>query len=226
MSAEYVYRMEDLLDTYATPDTPDTPLVCLDEKPVTLQDDLVDGEPPLPGTPAHPQGHPERRDYAYARSGCANLFVLLAPQQGWRHVAVTDHRATADYAEQLRYLAEEAFPTAARIRLVQDNVSTHTLAALYATFPPERAHQLARRFDVHPTPKHASWLNMAEIEISVVSRGCLSRRAPTTQVVAERVAALEAERNAAHATIEWRFSVLDARTKLHKLYPEPLIKLD
>jgi hypothetical protein len=221
MSAEYVYRMEDLLDLYATPADPAAPIVCLDEKPVTLHEDLWEGTPPTPGSQGHP-ARPERRDYAYARRGAANLFVLVAPQQGWRQVTVTDHRATPDYAEQLRYLAEEAFPDAPRIRLVQDNVSTHTLAALYATFPPERARQLARRFEVHPTPKHASWLNMAEIEISVVSRGCLSRRVPTTQELAERTAALTAERNAAHATIDWRFSVLDARTKLHKLYPEPL----
>jgi hypothetical protein len=225
MSAEYVYRMEDILETYATPDTADAPLVCLDEKPVTLHEDLSAGTPPTPGTLGR-EGHPERRDYAYARRGCANLFVLVAPQQGWRHVAVTDHRATTDYAEQLRFLAEEAFPEARRIRLVQDNVSTHTLAALYATFPPARARRLACRFEVHPTPKHASWLNMAEIEISVVARGCLNRRAPTTQEVAQRVAALEAERNAAHATIAWRFSVLDARTKLHKLYPDPRNNLD
>jgi hypothetical protein len=126
----------------------------------------------------------------------------------------------------LRYLAAEAFPDAPRIRLVQDNVSTHTLAALYATFPPAWARQLARRFEVHPTPKHASWLNMAEIEISLVSRGCLACGVPTTQEVAARVAALTRERNAAHATIQWRFSVLDARTKLHKLYPEPLRPLN
>ena len=226
MSAEYVYRMEDILDTYATPDTADTPLVCLDEKPVTLHEELRESEPPQPGTPAHPQGHPERRDYAYARRGCANLFVLVAPQQGWRHVTPTEHRATTDYAEQLRYLAEEAFPDATRIRLVQDNVSTHTLAALYATFPPDRARHLARRFEVHPTPKHTSWLNMAEIEISVFSRGCLSRPVPSPEELAQRVTALEGERNAAHAIIDWRFSVLDARTKLHKLYPEPLNNLD
>lgn len=214
--------MEDLLDLYAAPDDPACPLVCLDEKPVALRASAREAQPPAPG----PQGHPERRDYTYERRGCANLFVLVAPQQGWRHVAVTDHRAAPDYAEQLRYLAEEVYPAATCIRLVQDNVSTHTLAALYATFPPERARGLARRFEGHPTPKHASWLNMAEIESSVVARGCLSRPVPTTHVLAQRVAALEAERNAARATIQWQCSVLDARTKLRKLYPEPLSKLD
>lgn len=210
--------MEDLLEVYATPD-PDAPLVCLDEKPVTLREEVYAPLPPAPG-------RRERHDYTYARRGSANLFVLVAPHLGWRHVAVTDQRATPDYAEQLRYLAEEVYPDAARIRLVQDNLSTHTLAALYATFPPERARNLARRFEVHPTPKHASWLNIAEIEISVFARGCLAHLVPTTQALAQRVAALEAERNAAHATIQWQFSVLDARAKLHKLYPEPLFTLD
>lgn len=219
MSAEYVYRMEDLLDLYAAPPDPDAPVVCLDEKPVLLREELRAGQPPTPGSP-------ERRDYEYARRGAANLFVLVAPQQGWRHVTPTAHRAIPDYAEQLRYLAEEVYPHATRIHLVQDNVSTHTLAALYTAFPPERARHLARRFEVHPTPKHASWLNIAEIEISVFSRGCLSRPVPSTEDLAQRVAALEGERNAAHATIDWRFSVLDARTKLHKLYPEPLNNLD
>lgn len=212
--------MEDVLDQYATPDDdPACPLVCLDEKPVTLR---AQTQEPLPVAP----GYPARHDYTYERRGTANLFVLVAPQRGWRHVAVTDHRATADYAEQLRYLAEEAFPDATCIRLVQDNVSTHTLAALDATFPPEQAHALARRFEVHPTPKHASWLNLAEIEISVVARGCLRQPADAPETLTRRVAALEAERNAAHATIDWRFSVLDARSKLHKLYPKPLNNLD
>jgi hypothetical protein len=220
MSAEYVYRMEEVLDQYAQPDDdPARPLVCLDENPVTLRAALQE---PLSAAP----GRPARHDYAYERRGTANLFVLVAPQRGWRHVAATDHRASVDYAEQLRYLAEEAFPDATCIRLVQDNVSTHTLAALYTTFPPERAHALARRFEAHPTPKHASWLNMAEIEISVVSRACLRQPVDSPETLTRRVAALEAERNAAHATIDWRFSVLDARTKLHKLYPEPLNNLD
>jgi hypothetical protein len=211
--------MEDVLDQYAAPDDPDCPLVCLDEKPVTLRAETT---PPLPVAPRRPA----RQDYTYERRGTANLFVMVAPLLGWRHVAVTDHRATLDYAEQLRYLAEDAFPQARCIRLVQDNVSTHTLAALYAAFPPERAHALARRFAVHPTPKHASWLNMAEIEISVFSRGCLRQRVDSVETLTQRVAALETERNAAHATIDWRFSVLDARTKLRKLYPEPLNNLD
>ncbi len=219
MSAEYVWRLDDLLDLYAAPPEPDAPVVCLDEKPVLLREEVREGQPPAPG-------YPERRDDEYARRGAANLVVLVAPHEGWRPVTPTDHRAVPDYAAQLRYLAQAVYPTATRIHLVQDNLSTHTLAALSAAFPAERARQLARRFQVHPTPKHASWLNMAEIEISVFARRCLSRPVPTKEALAGRVAALEAERNAAHATIDWHFSVLDARTKLHKLYPEPLIKLD
>lgn len=209
--------MEEVLTQYHLPDDGDCPLVCLDEKPVTLR---AETRTPLPVAP----GVPERHDYGYERRGTANLFVMVAPQRGWRHVAVTDHRATTDYAAQLRYLAEEAFPDAPRIRLVQDNLNTHTLAALYAAYPPEQAYALAQRFEIHPTPKHASWLNMAEIEISVFARGCLTRPVDTPATLTQRVAALETERNADRATIDWRFSVLDARTKLHKLYPEPLLK--
>jgi len=208
--------MEDVLTLYTTPDDGACPLVCLDEKPVNLRAELHD---PLPVAP----GVPERHDYGYARRGAANLFVMVAPQRGWRQVAVTDHRRASDYAAQLRYLAEEAFPDAPTIRLVQDNLSTHTLAALYATYPPAQAYRLAQRFEVHPTPKHASWLNMAEIEISVVARGCLSRPVDAPEALAQRVNALVAERNAAQATIDWRFSVLDARTKLQKRYPSRLL---
>lgn len=208
--------MEDVLTQYALPDDGPCPLVCLDEKPVNLR---AVAQEPLPVAP----GVPERQDYGYQRRGTANLFVMVAPQRGWRQVAVTDHRGTSDYAAQLRYLAEDAFPDAPTIRLVQDNLNTHTLAALYATYPPEQAYRLAQRFELHPTPKHGSWLNMAEIEISVVSRGCLSRPVETPDALSKRVNALVAERNAARTTIDWRFSVLDARTKLHKRYPQPLL---
>ena len=214
MSAEFVQRMEDLLDLYAQPDDPHCPVVCLDEKPVTLHEAVRETWPARPA-------QPERRDYEYARRGTATLFVLVAPRQGWRHIAVTDHRAACDYAEQVRYLAEEVYPDAPRIRLVQDNVSTHTLAALYATFPPARARQIAQRLEIHPTPRHGSWLNMAEIEISVVGRGCLARPVASTEELAQRVSALEQQRNAAQARIEWRFVISDARSKLHRLYPIP-----
>lgn len=217
--------MEDVLDLYAADAAaPDLlhPLVCLDEKPVVLHAATRPPEPAVPG----PQGHPERRDYEYIRQGTADLFVLVAPHLGWRHVAVTDRRTRRDYAEQLRYLAEDAFPTAERIRLVQDNLNTHTLAALYDVFPPERARALAARFEVHYTPKHGSWLDMAEIEISIFERGCLSRPVPDTTVLTQRVQALEAERNRAQCCIHWQFTSQDARTKLAHLYPTEQISVD
>lgn len=212
--------MEDLLDLYAAdaaaPD-PAQPLVCLDEKPVVLHAETRPAQPAVPGA----QGHAEHRDYEYVRQGTADLFVMVAPHLGWRHVAVTEQRTKVDYAEQLRYLAEEAFPDAKRIRLVQDNLNTHTLAALYTVFPPERARAIAARFEVHYTPKHGSWLDMAEIEISIFERGCLSRPVPDMTVLAERVGALEAERNQAQRCIHWQFTSQDARTKLANLYPVP-----
>ena len=211
--------MEDVLDLYAqdaaAPD-PSRPLVCLDEKPVVLHAESRPSQSALPG----PHGHPERRDYEYVRQGTADLFVLVAPHLGWRHVAVTEQRTRRDYAEQLRSLAEEAYPQAACIRLVQDNLNTHTLAALYDIFPPERARAIASRFEVHYTPKHGSWLDMAEIEISVFERGCLSRPVPDRGILADRVAALEAERNRDHRSIHWQFTSQDARTKLARLYPD------
>ena len=207
--------MEEVLDLYAedaaAPD-PRHPLVCLDEKPVVLHAETRPGQPPCPG-------HAERRDYEYRREGTADLFVLVAPHLGWRHVAVTDQRTKLDYAEQLRYLAEEAFPDAESIRLVQDNLNTHTLAALYDVFPPERARDLARRFEVHYTPKHGSWLNMAEIEISIFERGALSRPCPDLETLRQRVAAQEADRKARRCPIHWQFTTADARTKLHDLSP-------
>ena len=161
----------------------------------------------------------ERRDYEYVRQGTANLFVLVEPLAGWRHVAVTARRTKADYAQQLRYLADGVYPHAEYIRLVQDNLNTHALAALYEVLPPAEARRLASRFEVHFTPKHGSWLNMAEIEISVVQRGCLARPVADMTTLRHRVDALEAERNAARCTIHWQFTSQHARTKLADLYP-------
>lgn len=215
MSAEYVCAMEDVLDLYAAPDDPTRPKVCLDEKPVVLRSETRPTQPAVPG----PDGHPERRDYEYVREGTANLFVLVEPQAGWRHVAVTEQRTYADYAAQLRYLADEVYPEATVIRLVQDNLNTHGPHALYAVFPPEEAARLRGRFEFHATPKHGSWLNQAEIEISVFERGCLSRPVPDLATLQSRVAALEAERNATQATIHWQFTSQQARVKLPHLYP-------
>jgi hypothetical protein len=204
----YVAAMEDVLTTYELAYDADYPQVCLDEKLVTLHADVVE---PLPVQP----GQPERVDYEYERVGTANLFVMVEPLTGYRHVEVTERRTAVDYAWRLKWLADECYPEAKKIRLVQDNLNTHRLANLYLVFP----RRLAARFELHYPPTHGSWLNMAEIEIGIFERGCLRRRVPSLEALQRRVSALEAERNTAHATIEWRFTTGDARVKLARLYP-------
>lgn len=204
--------MEDVLDLYAEPYAPAYPTVCLDEKPVVLHDQTRAPLPPQPGAV-------ERRDYEYVRQGTADLFVMVEPLAGWRHVAVTERRTRADFAECLRYLVEERYPTVAYVRLVVDNLNTHVPAALYETFPARRARAILERLEFHYTPKHGSWLNMAEIEISVFERGCLSRPVGDLPTLERRVAALEGERHAAHCTVHWQFTSQQARTKLADLYP-------
>jgi hypothetical protein len=205
--------MEDVLTTYEIPYDADYPQVCLDEKLVTLHADVVE---PLPVQP----GQPERVDYEYERLGTANLFVMVERLAGYRHVEVTSRRTAEDYARQLQWLADVRYPHAKKIRLVQDNLNTHRLANLYLVFPPTEARRLAERFEVHYTPNHGSWLDMAEIEIGIFERGCLGKRVASLDELKRRVAALEAERNAAHATFDWRFTTTDARTKLARLYPK------
>jgi hypothetical protein len=199
--------MEDVLTVYELPYEADYPQVCLDEKLVTLHAHVVE---PLLVQP----GQPERVDYEYERVGTANLFVMVERLTGYRHLAVTERRTAADYARQLQWLADVRYPHAQKIRLVQDNLNTHRLANLYLVFPPAEAHRLAQRFELHFTPTHGSWLNRAEIEIGVFERGCLRRRVPDLTALQQRVAALEQERNAAQATIHWRFTTVDARQKL------------
>jgi hypothetical protein len=208
----FVAAMEDVLSLYKQPYDEDYPQVCLDEKLVTLHGDVVD---PLPVQP----GYPERVDYEYERIGTANLFVMVERLSGYRHVEVTERRTAVDYARQLQWLADVRYPQAKKIRLLQDNLNTHRLANLYLVFPPEEARRLTERFEVHYTPAHASWLNMAEIEIGIFERGCLRRRVASVAVLHQRVAALERERNAAHATINWRFTTGDARVRLARFYP-------
>jgi hypothetical protein len=205
--------MEDVLTTYELPYDADYPQVCLDEKLVTLHADVVE---PLPVQP----GRPERVDYEYERAGTANLFVMVERLAGYRHVEVTARRTAEDYARQLQWIADVRYPEAKKIRLVQDNLNTHRLANLYLVFPPEEARRLAERFELHFTPTHGSWLDMAEIEIGIFERGCLGKRVASVDILRRRVAALEAERNAAHATIDWRFTTTDARAKLARLYPK------
>ena len=205
--------MEDVLSVYEQPYDEAYPQVCLDEKLVMLHGDVVE---PLPVQP----GQPERVDYEYERVGTANLFVMVERLSGYRHVEVTERRTAADYARQLQWLADVRYPHAKKIRLVQDNLNTHRLANLYLVFPPEEARRLTERFEVHYTPNHASWLNMAEIEIGIFERGCLRRRVSSVEVLRQRIAALEAERNTARATIHWRFTTGDARVRLASLYPK------
>lgn len=205
--------MEDVLTTYEQPYDADYPQVCLDEKLVTIHADVIE---PLPVQP----GQPERVDYEYERLGTANLFVRVERLTGYRHVEVTARRTAEDYARQLQWLANGRYPDAKKIRLIQDKLNTHRLANLYLVFPPEEARRLAARFELHFTPTHGAWLDMAEIEIGIFERGCLGKRVASVDELKRRVAALEAERNAAHATIDWRFTATDARTKLARLYPK------
>ena len=204
--------MEDGLDLYAEPSDPQYPTVGLDEKPVVLHAEARPARPLAPG-------RPERRDYVYVREGTANLFVMVEPLAGWRQVAVTARRTKRDFAEAVRWLVEERYPDVEYVRIVLDNLNTHGPAALYEAFPPEQARAIAARVEFHHTPKHGSWLNLAEIEISIFERGCLSRPVDDRETLARRVAALEAERNAARCTIHWQFTSQRARTKLADLYP-------
>ncbi len=212
--------MEDLLDLYAEPPDPKRPRVCCDERPVQL---IGETRTPLPVAP----GQPARSDDEYERQGTANLFVHFSPDVpdgqggygGWRQVVPTARRTKHDFARQMQTLVDDLFPDADVLRLVVDNLNTHTPATLYDAFPPEEARRIASKLEFHYTPKHGSWLNMAELEISVLSRQCLDRRIPDLATLEREVAAWQAPRNAAHATIQWRFTCADARTKLSRLYP-------
>lgn len=204
--------MEDVLDLYAEPYAPRHPVVCFDELPYQLLDQVY---PPQAAQP----GQCRREDYEYIRAGTCNLFISFQPLQGWRHVDVTAQRTAADFAHQMRALVDVHFPEAERIRVVLDNLNTHTPAALYQTFPPTEARRLTEKLEFHYTPKHGSWLNMVEIELSVLARQCLDQRLPDRVSVAQVVTPWEARRNASRATVDWRFRVQDARTKLSELYP-------
>ena len=204
--------MEDVLEVYHRPYDAARPLVALDEASKQLVGEVVQPLPPGPG-------QPERFDYEYVRHGTANLFMVSEPLLGWRAVQVTERRTAKDYAEVLRWLAEDVHPDAEAIVLVQDNLNTHTLASLYEAFPPEQARRLAERFEVHYTPKHGSWLNVAEIELSVLARQCLDRRIASAEELRREVGAWQAERNERAVEVRWRFTTAEARIKLHRLYP-------
>jgi hypothetical protein len=211
-NAAFVANMEDVLEVYQRPRDPARPVVCLDETSKQL---IVETRAPIPAKP----GQKARHDYEYARNGVANLFMMFAPLEGWRHVKVTDRHAAVDYAQVLKDLSDTHFPNAAKIVLVQDNLSTHTTASLYKAFPAAEARRLVERFDWHYTPKHGSWLNMAESELGVLSTQCLDRRIPDKPELVEEVAAWEKNRNKHHAKADWQFTTADARVKLKRLYP-------
>ena len=212
MGADFVWRMEDVLDLYARSYNPERPVVCFDEQPRQL---IAEVRTPVPAAP----GRPQRIDYEYRRQGTANLFLIFEPLAGRRHVAVTGQRTAQDFARQMKTLVDVHYPDAAVVAVVLDNLSTHSPAALYQTFPPPEARRILERLEFHYTPKHGSWLNMAELEFSVLSRQCLDRRIPDQEVLRHEIATWEAGRNAARAMVQWRFTVSDARTKLHRLYP-------
>jgi hypothetical protein len=204
--------MEDILDLYAEPYDRRRPVVCFDELPVQLVSEV---RAPLTAVP----GRVAREDYEYKREGVANVFAFGEPLRGWRHLCVTAHRCKADFALQMRWLVDVGFPRALLIRLVLDNLSTHTPAALYETFPAAEARRILRRIEWHYTPTHGSWLNMAEIELSILTRECLGRRIPTPEVLAAELAAYERRRNGVAEPIRWEFTNEKARIKLHRLYP-------
>lgn len=204
--------MEDVLDLYAEPYDPKHPKVCFDETSKQL---IRETRQPLPAQP----GQPERYDYEYQRNGTCNIFLFFEPQRGYRHLDITAQRTRRDFAQCMQWLVDTAYPDAECIRVVLDNLNTHKPAALYETFAPAEANRILKRLEFHYTPKHGSWLNMAEIELGVFSRVCWADRMPDANTLQRRTTALEVERNHAHATVDWRFTSCDARIKLERLYP-------
>ena len=211
-NAEFVYHMEDVLELYHEPYDPCYPLVCFDETSKQL---VAETKVPIPASP----GHVARYDYEYERKGVRNLFMFFEPLRGWRHIEVTERRTKIDWAYCMKQLVDEFYPDAIRIRVVQDQLNTHNPAALYEAFEPQEARRLLDRLEFHYTPKHGSWLNMAEIEFSVLSRQCLDRHIPSETALKHECAAWEEDRNANKTIINWRFTTHDARIKLERLYP-------
>ena len=211
-NSSFVAAMEDVIAVYHRPHDPDRPVVCVDETSKQL---IVETRVPIPAKP----GQPRRTDYEYERNGTANLFMMFAPLEGWRYVKVTDRRTATDYAQVLKELSDTHFPQASKIVLVQDNLSTHKPASLYEAFPAGEARRLVERFEWHYTPKHGSWLDLAESELSVLSCQCLDRRIPDKEKLIKEVAAWQKNRNHKNAKADWQFTTADARIKLKRLYP-------
>jgi hypothetical protein len=213
-SAEFVFHMEDVLEVYHRPFDPKRPVVCVDE---TFTQLIGESREPLPM--ARSAGAVARYDHVYVRNGTANLFLACEPLAGWRHVAVTEHRRRADWALFIRSLLEDRYREAERVVLIMDQLNTHSPVSLYEAFPPEEAKRLADRLEIHHTPKHGSWLNMAEVELSALARQCLSRRIARPDTLKRHIQHWEERRNAAATTVQWQFTTADARIKLRSLYP-------
>jgi hypothetical protein len=210
--ADYVWRMEDVLQVYQLPYDPAYPVVCLDEASKQLIGEVVAPQPAAPGKPA-------RVDYEYEREGTCNLFMMCEPLRGWRHVKVTERRTRKDWAACIKELVDVHYPQATKIRLVGDNLNTHAGASLYEAFRPEEARRLLEKLEFHYTPKHGSWLDMAETELSILNRQCLNRRIDNAAEIQREVAAWEAKRNEEKRRIHWTFTIAVARVKLKHLYP-------
>jgi len=204
--------MEDVLETYKRPYDPRYPVICLDE---TSRQLIAETRRSLPAKP----GHVKKTDYEYRRNGTVNLFMMFEPWTGWRHVEVTEHRKRRDFAECIRLLVDEYCPDAEKVILVMDNLNTHSIGSLYEAFSPDEARRLARKLEIHYTPKHGSWLNMAEIEIGVLSRQCLAKYIDTREKMEREISTWESNRNASQHTVDWHFTTADARIKLKNLYP-------
>lgn len=204
--------MEDILETYALPYDPEIPLICMDEQPVQLLGEKIQ---PIPMR----QGKPRKEDYEYVRNGTCSIFIFTEPLAGWRHVHANERRTKKDWALHIKDLLEH-YPDAKRIRLVMDNLNTHTLSSLYETFPPQTALAMAKRLEIHYTPKHGSWLNIAEIELNALTKQCLDRRIPDINELNTQLSAWESDRNSIRKNVQWHFSTQNARDKLKWLYPK------
>jgi len=212
-NAAFVAQMEDVLEVYHLPYDPDYPVVCMDESNKQMIGEVLEPIPCAPGQPA-------RIDHEYVRNGVAEIFLEVEPLAGKRHVAVTEHRTRKEWAAQIKEMLDKRYPKAIKVRLVMDNLNTHNIASLYETFEPQEARRLAERLDIHYTPKHGSWLNMAEIELSVLKGQCLDRRIPDMATMQSEVAAWGKNRNSSARKIAWQFTTPDARIRLKRLYPK------
>ena len=212
-NGEFAARMEDILEVYAMPYDPEIPMVCMDEQPYQL---LGEEHEPIRMKP----GQPLRQDYKYIREGTCSIFMFTEPLGGWRHAHVSKRRTKQDWALQIQELLDVHYPDAVKVRLVMDNLNTHNISSLYETFAPDVALKLAKRLEIHFTPKHGSWLNIAEIELSAMTMQCLRRRIDSMQELQVQISAWEVKRNNDSKSVDWQFTTNDARVKLKSLYPK------